>query len=70
MSDPPTPSDSKGSTRRFSKDVEVIKEDSLDKTVLTTLAGETVYSIDPAAEKRLLWKFDLRILPVLATMVK
>jgi len=27
--------------------------------------GET-YTIDAAAEKRLVWKFDLRILPILA----
>lgn len=27
--------------------------------------GET-YTIDPAAERRLVWKFDLRILPLLA----
>jgi hypothetical protein len=30
--------------------------------------GEVVTTIDPAAESRLVWKFDLRILPVLAVM--
>lgn len=30
--------------------------------------GETTRAIDPAAERRLVWKFDLRILPVLAVM--
>jgi MFS family permease len=29
--------------------------------------GET-YTIDPSAEARLVWKFDLRILPILAVM--
>jgi len=29
--------------------------------------GET-YTIDAAAERRLVWKFDLRILPILAVM--
>jgi hypothetical protein len=30
--------------------------------------GEVVASIDPVAERKLVWKFDLRILPVLAVM--
>jgi hypothetical protein len=30
--------------------------------------GMTEYVIDPKAESRLVWKFDLRILPVLAVM--
>ncbi|KAF2723810.1 putative MFS transporter [Polychaeton citri CBS 116435] len=30
--------------------------------------GEVIGAIDPAAERRLLWKFDLRILPLLAMM--
>jgi hypothetical protein len=30
--------------------------------------GEVVTTIDPKAERRLVWKFDLRILPVLAVM--
>lgn len=32
--------------------------------------GEVLTTIDPAAERRLVWKFDLRILPVLAVMVR
>lgn len=70
MSDSPSPPGSKDSDRRLSKDIEVVKEDGLEKAVLTTSAGETVFTIDPAAERRLLWKFDLRILPILATMVQ
>lgn len=31
--------------------------------------GESMPMIDPKAERRLVWKFDLRILPVLAIMV-
>lgn len=30
--------------------------------------GEVLALIDPVAEKKLLWKFDLRVLPVLAVM--
>lgn len=30
--------------------------------------GEVLVHIDPVAEKKLLWKFDLRVLPVLAVM--
>jgi hypothetical protein len=30
--------------------------------------GEVVATIDPIAERKLVWKFDLRILPVLAVM--
>lgn len=70
MSDSRSSSDAKDTSRRFSKDVAVVEEDGLEKSVLTTSTGETVFTIDPAAEKRLLWKFDLRILPILATMVK
>jgi hypothetical protein len=37
------------------------------ETVITN--GEILTSIDPKAERRLVWKFDLKILPVLAVMV-
>lgn len=30
--------------------------------------GEVLATIDPVAEKKLLWKFDLKVLPVLAVM--
>ena len=30
--------------------------------------GEILTTIDPVAERKLVWKFDLRILPVLAVM--
>ena len=40
--------------------------DPSEHTELGDQEESTVISIDPAAERRLLWKFDLRILPVLA----
>ncbi|KAK5063188.1 hypothetical protein LTR84_005265 [Exophiala bonariae] len=50
-------------------DKKVLVEDGV---VQTTLSGEVHISastaLDPAAERRLLWKFDLRILPCLAIM--
>lgn len=48
-----------------SKAAEIVSSDHL-KAV--NEFGSTVIDIDPAAERRLLWKFDLRILPVLAGM--
>ena len=39
-------------------------ENSLEQAVL----GESVLVIDPHAERKLVWKFDTRILPVLAVM--
>lgn len=36
-------------------------------TIITTEAGET-FTIDARAERALLWKFDLRILPLLTMM--
>jgi len=35
---------------------------------ITADNGEIIATIDPVAERRLVWKFDLRILPVLAVM--
>jgi hypothetical protein len=39
----------------------------LGQSIDIQVDGET-YTIDAAAEKRLVWKFDLRILPILAVM--
>jgi sugar phosphate permease len=38
------------------------------KDAIIAEAGEILAAIDPKAESRLVWKFDLRILPVLAVM--
>lgn len=50
-------------------DKKILVEDGI---VQATLTGEEHISastaLDPAAERRLLWKFDLRILPTLAVM--
>ena len=35
---------------------------------LNALGGETAHVTDPAAERRIVWKFDLRLLPILAVM--
>lgn len=45
----------------------IITIDGKGDTVVTQEDGES-YVIDAAAERRLLWKFDLRILPLLAMM--
>ncbi|KAI9743057.1 MAG: hypothetical protein M1818_003352 [Claussenomyces sp. TS43310] len=44
------------------------KEIAIDTSDTGPEIGHTEYIIDPAAERRLVWKFDLRILPVLAAM--
>ena len=64
----PESSDTKDPERRFSKEIEVTTNDGLEQAVLTTSKGESVLTVDPAAERKLVWKFDLRILPVLAIM--
>lgn len=38
-----------------------------EETVIAN-SGEVLATIDPVAERKLVWKFDLRILPVLAVM--
>ncbi|KAL9111028.1 MAG: hypothetical protein Q9227_004461, partial [Pyrenula ochraceoflavens] len=60
--------DTKVADNRLSKEVEVIRDAETEAAVLTTANGESVFTIDSASEKRLVWKFDLRILPVLAIM--
>jgi MFS family permease len=51
--------------RSHSKAIEI---DSSGAQTIIGEDGETEMVIDPAAERRLVWKFDLRILPVLAVM--
>jgi hypothetical protein len=38
------------------------------KATTSSDAGHVLDTIDPIAERKLVWKFDLRILPVLAVM--
>ena len=49
-----------------------VKSDFVDHKVVDTEAltaeGEMNHIIDPVAEKKLVWKYDLRILPILAIM--
>ncbi len=49
------------------EDVKSIEADGGEKAIAPTTTGET-YTIDPKAERALVWKFDFRILPVLAVM--
>lgn len=44
-----------------------IAPDANGNTVITSQQGET-FTIDRKAERALVWKFDLRILPLLALM--
>lgn len=46
----------------------IMKVDSAGSTNIIGEDGDIMYTIDPKAERRLVWKFDLRILPVLAIM--
>lgn len=48
-------------------DVKALEANGADTVVLTMVEGEMNH-IDPKAERSLVWKFDLRILPVLAVM--
>lgn len=44
-----------------------VSQDAEGNTVITSAEGET-FVITKAAERKMVWKFDLRILPVLAIM--
>ena len=51
------------------KDVKVLEDGLvLEQTITGDRKISASIAIDPAAEKRLVWKFDSRILPVLAVM--
>ena len=56
-------------TKSMGKDTKVINEGSLEKVNYSDSRRMSAsYVFDPAAERKLVWKFDLRILPVLAVM--
>jgi Major Facilitator Superfamily len=52
----------------FSPQKNMDSKDAFDESLNETTLGESVVLIDPHAERKLVWKFDTRILPVLATM--
>src|SRR5579862_8326316 len=55
--------------RSMEKDTKVIDEGSVDKDDYSDSRRMSAsYALDPAAERKLVWKFDLHILPVLAVM--
>jgi len=52
----------------YGTDVKTYEEDGVQKTAVLTGEGESLFAIDAKLERALVWKFDLRILPVLAVM--
>lgn len=51
------------------KDDAAVEENSiLDKARTVTSTYNATMSLDPVAERKLVWKFDLRLLPTLAVM--
>jgi MFS family permease len=55
--------------KSMSKDTKVIDNGSMEKIDYSDSRRMSAsYVLDPAAERKLVWKFDLRILPVLAVM--
>ena len=51
------------------KDSAAVEEGSiLEKAQTTTSTYNATISLDPVAERKLVWKFDLRLLPTLAVM--
>jgi MFS family permease len=55
--------------KSMEKDTKVIDDGSMEKYDYSDSRRISAsYALDPAAERKLVWKFDLRILPVLATM--
>jgi len=51
----------------LSRDVKSVEEYKTESDIRSTVEGVSVY-IDRQAERKLVWKFDSRILPVLAVM--
>jgi MFS family permease len=55
--------------KSMEKDTKVIDDGSVDKDEYSDSRRMSAsYALDPVAERKLVWKFDLRILPVLAVM--
>lgn len=66
-----TPPVDKGAdtTAMSTKDDVVVEEGSiLEKAHTATSTYNATMSLDPAAERKLVWKFDLRLMPTLAIM--
>jgi MFS family permease len=63
-----SPDFAKLSSNPDGKDVESLEKTSIEKQALATSEDASLYIIDRHAEKSLVWKFDTRILPVLAIM--
>jgi MFS family permease len=50
------------------KDMKSAEESSVEKPFFPDTDGTSIVPVDHAAERKLVWKFDTRILPVLAVM--
>ena len=58
-----------GTEKSMKKEVKIIDESPMEKVDHSDSRRLSAsYVLDPAAERRLVWKFDSRILPVLAVM--
>ena len=53
--------------KRVSEELHTIPIDGKDKTLVSEEDGE-MFVLSEAAERALVWKFDIRILPLLALM--
>jgi sugar phosphate permease len=51
-----------------SSDSKSLEEGAMEQVVYRTSRGQSIAEIDPVLEKKFVWKFDTRILPVLAVM--
>ena len=70
MADPVLHSpDSRETEKSLQKDMKVVEEGGMEKVAMAESRRMSAsYALDPVAERKLVWKFDTRILPVLAVM--
>jgi sugar phosphate permease len=57
-----------GDSRPSSNDIKIVDENNGDTEVQHTMEDAFSYLVDRQAEKKIVWKLDTRILPVLAVM--
>ncbi|KAG6081559.1 hypothetical protein E4U33_006720, partial [Claviceps sp. LM78 group G4] len=60
--------DSSSSIKDISAVASPVRKDDLEGSVKQGLYDESTLVLDPAAERSLCTKFDLRLMPILATM--
>ena len=60
---------SRETEKSLQKDMKVVEEGGMEKVAIAESRNMSAsYALDPVAERKLVWKFDTRILPVLAVM--